>query len=305
MVKCNKLQWNIRPKADQPVQYKVAGLTTEISWSSIRSSKTCPIRKLTKNTYLNVATGEVLESQHISNRSDNLASIRKSMIRLCDLLNTNVTNPTYCRWITLTYSTNMTDPEKLTRDFTNFMKKLRRRCGPCEYIMIAEPQGRGAWHAHAVLIFPCKAPFISNSSLTTIWGQGFVNVRSLQNINNIGRYVTAYLSDIELCEATELDDVIKTSTIKDVKITLDGEQKIGKRIIKGGRLHLYPPQFNLYRRSKGIIDPIIEKLTASEAEKRVSNAPLIYESTVEISNEAHSFHGVLNRRQYNNKVRKV
>jgi hypothetical protein len=50
--------------------------------------------------------------------------------------------------LTLTYRENMTDRERMKRDFDVFMKRLRRAVPDVEYICVFERQKRGAWHAH-------------------------------------------------------------------------------------------------------------------------------------------------------------
>lgn len=50
--------------------------------------------------------------------------------------------------LTLTYRENMTDRDRMKRDFDVFMKRLRRAVPDVEYICVFERQKRGAWHAH-------------------------------------------------------------------------------------------------------------------------------------------------------------
>jgi hypothetical protein len=50
--------------------------------------------------------------------------------------------------LTLTYRENMTDRERLVRDFDVFIKRLRRVVPDFQYVCVFERQKRGAWHAH-------------------------------------------------------------------------------------------------------------------------------------------------------------
>ena len=50
--------------------------------------------------------------------------------------------------LTLTYRENMTDRDRMARDFDVFMKRLRRVVPGLEYVCVFEQQKRGAWHAH-------------------------------------------------------------------------------------------------------------------------------------------------------------
>ena len=50
--------------------------------------------------------------------------------------------------LTLTYRENMTDRDRMQRDFDVFMKRLRRVAPAAQYVCVFERQKRGAWHAH-------------------------------------------------------------------------------------------------------------------------------------------------------------
>ncbi len=50
--------------------------------------------------------------------------------------------------VTLTYRENMTDRERMARDFDVFVKRLRRVVPDLQYVCVFERQKRGAWHAH-------------------------------------------------------------------------------------------------------------------------------------------------------------
>ena len=169
--------------------------------------------------------------------------------------------------------------------------------------------GRGAWHAHVVMIFDHKAPFIPNHELADIWGHGFVTIKRLDNVDNVGAYLTAYLGDMDLQEAIDtkqiklpagcLPENVGGDGIKEVEVDIDGE-KVKKKYIKGGRLHMYPPKFNIFRYSRGIKKPIVELMSANKAEKKVSADALTYEKTLKITN-GEDFETLLNYRYYNSK----
>lgn len=57
-----------------------------------------------------------------------------------------------------------------------------------------------------VFIFPGKAPYIPNDEMAEIWGQGFTKTRRLDNVDNVGAYLTAYLGDMEIHEFCNLKD---------------------------------------------------------------------------------------------------
>lgn len=168
------------------------------------------IEKLTSDLYMDKLTAEVKEFQHHTNRAEDKASVAQSLRKLRDLINSNLGDPEAVRWVTLTYRRNMTDPVRLYEDYRRFWQRFKYYLNkqghpPAEYIIAAEPQGRGAWHLHCLFLFPGKAPFIPNADMARIWGQGFSKTKSLKDVSNPGLYLTAYLGDMELTESIQAE----------------------------------------------------------------------------------------------------
>ena len=59
------------------------------------------IQLIDKDHYMIMNTGEVLECNHIENRSQSKAQVAQSLKRLRDYINTNVVYPKNCKWIPL------------------------------------------------------------------------------------------------------------------------------------------------------------------------------------------------------------
>lgn len=270
MIKVNKIDIAIPKEAF--VKVKEMGNVYELMYTDKKNTK-ISIKKLSENEYLNLVTGEVITCNHIKNRSESLAQVAQSLKRLRDLINTNVVDSKKCRWITLTYAENMTDTKRLYIDFKKFIMRLRYKLknDKFEYIVAMEPQGRGSWHAHLILIFNKEAPYIPNSLMASIWTQGFTKTKSLVDIDNIGAYLTAYLGDIECNEQNLINLGLDESqcNLKSVD-TIDGIKQ-NKKFIKGGRLSLYPPKFNLYRFSRGIKEPIEYNMMYEHIRKKIGN----------------------------------
>lgn len=264
------------------------GNVIEVTQMSKRNAQ-ARILKLSADEYINLAddTGEILEFNHSSNRSDLKQSLYRTFRNIRAIVNTNCPDPEKLRWVTLTYAENMTDPKRLYLDYKTFWKRFKYRYPGAEYITVAEPQARGAWHLHVLFVFPDKAPFISNSKLASMWGHGFVKITDVSNVDNVGAYLSAYIADIEV----PLDSPQK-GEIKEQK---DGTKK---KYVKGGRLHLYPPGMNLYRCSRGIKKPEEFWVNPHELQEIVSGAALTYENHVEFTTDS-GFEQKITKRYYN------
>ena len=291
------LEEHSRPNSYDEVRVKEMGNVIELMYSE-RTNHQIFIKKISDSEYIDLRTGEVLECNRIENRAGNLNSVRQSLGRLRDLLNTNITDVSKCRWVTLTYAENMTDPKKLYEDFKKFNMRMRYKGYKYEYIVCMEPQGRGAWHAHLVMIFDDIAPYIPNDEMASIWGHGFTTTKKLEDVDNVGAYLTAYLGDMDISEFKNLSEdeqnKMRVFGIKEVEV--DG---VSKSILKGARLHMYLPKFNLYRASRGIKKPIVSYENEIEAQKKVSAATLTFEKTIELSDKDSQFNNTINYRHYN------
>lgn len=257
----------------------------------------CCCKKLDADHYMNLFSGEVLEYTHADTKADCADSVRKTMKRIRNTINANVTDPVCCKFVTLTYAENMTDTERLYSDYKKFWQKLMRYCSrkgiPApKYITVIEPQGRGAWHAHCIWIWEQPAPFVPNDDIAAMWGHGFTKTKGVQTCDNIGAYFSAYLADMPLSEFEQLPEQEQAdaykyiSSIEEKTISEDGVT-IQKKFVKGARLFMYPPGMNILRTSRGLKQPDVEVTTLRQAEKKVSAATETFSSAfaIEIDGE--------------------
>lgn len=215
---------------DAVVKRKICGNIVEVFWQRLQSGNTHNHR-ISKDMYFDDRTGEVFEYKHGSGGSSRLYTLFKAFKQGRDIINSNCTDASNLRFLTLTYRENMQDANKLYHDFDNFNRKLRSKIGRYEYITAVEPQGRGAWHLHVILIFE-SVPFLPVEFLQAAWGHGFVKIERVDGVDNIGAYLTSYLTNID-----------------------------GK---KYARLSLYPAGFRPIRWSRGVHKPIVETVPYSQ-----------------------------------------
>lgn len=254
------------------------------------------IKKLDKDRYIDLGSGEIKEFNHIENRSESYNSLRQTFKKLRYLINNNFTGAGNELHVILTYAENMTDTKRLYKDYEKFIKRLRYKykdISSIDYISVVEPQGRGAWHCHVLLRFnEIDKVYIENSELAELWGHGFVTIRSLKDVDNIGAYLSAYLTDVELTKDNIISYVDTDYVI--VEKEVNGQEK---HIVKGGRLHLYPSGMNLFRKSKGIVYPERQRMKYKEIKKIVGSAEPTYQKSITVEND--DFTNTINYEQYN------
>lgn len=195
------------------------------------------IKKLSKTEYLVLKTGEIKKYKEGQEKRQD--SLRDTFGRLRQLIRTNFTQESYSQLsITLTYAENMQDEKRLLKDFELFYKRLKyaMKGHKLEYIVVAEPQERGAWHMHLMLKSDQPHLYIDNRDITSLWGHGFTETKRLKS-DDVGAYYVAYFTDL---------------TTEAKGVTPDEQSKARQ---KGARLKYYPKHFKFYRYSRGMKKP--------------------------------------------------
>lgn len=95
------------------------------------------------------------------------------------------------KFLTLTFKENITDLKQANHEFTKFMKRFNRHLGfSLQYISVHQTQKRGAIHYHLLM----NCPYISQEKIAELWGHGFIKINRIDNIDNVGAYITRYMS---------------------------------------------------------------------------------------------------------------
>lgn len=293
--------------SNAPVRLMQAGNVLRVTQYE-KEPKLPPIRKLNKDLYeytvdiKDAFTGEVIhvqgevaEFRHTVSRADDKREVSRSLAKLRNLINANVTDVANMRWVTLTYRENMTDIKRLYDDFKKFNMRFvyylkAHDIEKPEYIAVVEPQGRGAWHMHVLYIWDGPAPFIDNNSVfAPMWRHGFTKIKALRgDIDNLGAYLSAYLGDMSLDEYVTLSDSERISLVREGCDVMEREvedasgKRVKKKILKGARLRLYPPGTNIFRASRGVKRPVEEYVSLVEAKRKVGSGKPTFQTALRI-----------------------
>lgn len=117
-------------------------------------------------------------------RDDN---VRRTRIKIRRLVNCN---HDLDRFMTLTFNTPLLDLNKANPLFRNFVKRLSRLYPQFKYLCVPEFQpNSGRVHYHLL----CNLPYIEKSELESLWSHGFVFIRKVDSVDNMGAYVCKYL----------------------------------------------------------------------------------------------------------------
>lgn len=127
------------------------------------------------------------EAEQMRNRELVLQRARRDIRRL---VNCNIGE--FSKFITLTFRENITDLKVANYEWKKFKQRLETKIGyKLQYLVVIEFQKRGAIHYHCVMF---NLPYVKNKDLAAIWGNGYVKINRIDNVDNVGAYVCKYMT---------------------------------------------------------------------------------------------------------------
>lgn len=101
------------------------------------------------------------------------------------------------KFLTLTFGGNITDLDKAHYEFEKFMKRLNylvfnSKKSNIKYTAVWELQERGAIHYHLILY---NIPYVRQNIIQETWGNGFIWINKIKDVDNVGAYIAEYLGD--------------------------------------------------------------------------------------------------------------
>lgn len=124
------------------------------------------------------------------NRADSLTKAKQQLRRTINA-NVNAWNETP-KFITLTYGEHQTDITESNENFKKFVKRLNYQLEiKLKYSCVIEFMKSGRIHYHMVTY---NLPFVPADDLQRIWSHGFIKVNKIEHVDNVGAYVTKYMT---------------------------------------------------------------------------------------------------------------
>ena len=122
--------------------------------------------------------------RQLENRERVLARARVSVRRLVDC------NPDLDKFFTLTFAENVTDFDVANECFRKYVMRLKYNYkSDLKYLVVPEFQKRGAIHFHVL----CNLQYVPVAQLAELWGFGFCRINRIDNVTNVGLYVSKYI----------------------------------------------------------------------------------------------------------------
>lgn len=139
--------------------------------------------------------GNITDEERAKNREMTLSRARKEFMRT---VNANVGRYGDIRpkFVSFTFDDNVEDLKEANVIWGKFIKRLNyyvygKKCSQLQYGGVPQFQERGAVHYHVIFF---NLPYVNNKELARIWGQGFIKINAIDNVNNVGAYVCRYMN---------------------------------------------------------------------------------------------------------------
>lgn len=133
---------------------------------------------------------EADEENKKRHRKNTLARARRDVRRL---INANVDKwGEKPKFLTLTFAENVQDIKQANYEFKKFRQRLEYDLEiKLKYVVVIEFQKRGAIHYHVVFF---NLPYVEANYLQSIWGNGFIKINAIAHVDNVGAYITKYMT---------------------------------------------------------------------------------------------------------------
>lgn len=149
-------------------------------------------------------------------KSNNYEEHRKQVLQrakknLRRLINANIGqygDEFTAKFLTLTFKDNVHDIEQANYEFEKFIKRLNYHCfgtkkANLKYTCVVEFQKRGAIHYHVIIY---NMPYVKANNIENLWGNGFIKINKIDDIDNVGAYVSEYLGQAEKGQGHDIED---------------------------------------------------------------------------------------------------
>lgn len=197
-------------------------------------------------------------------------SLKRAKANLRRIINSNVGQygkEFTAKFLTLTFKENIQDIEQANYEFMKFIKRLNYHCfgikkANLKYTCVVEFQKRGAIHYHVIIY---NMPYIKANDIANVWGNGFIKINKIDDVDNVGAYVSEYLGQAEKGQGHDIED----------------DRLQGKKS---------------YFSSKGLFKPV--EITDKKVVEQVA-AALPLENLTYIANYENEHLGIITYKQYN------
>ena len=176
----NRCDYSHQIKSNDNVIRTDLGKYSRITYIS-NPNKKLNIKKLTKNEYIDLSSGEL--KQYNLNKPTSKSSVNRKLKKYEDIVLFNFQGGASELFITLTCRDNVTDISLIKQYYNKFLINLKKDYKDVDYIALFEQTELMCWHIHLFIKNnKHKRLYIPHNDLLRYWKQGAVYVMSNRNV---------------------------------------------------------------------------------------------------------------------------
>ena len=151
---------------------------------------------------------EVVSENYDKHRVQVLQRAKRDLRRLINANHGQYGKQFTSKFLTLTFGDMVTDVKEANYEFTKFIQRLNylvfdTKKANLKYNAVIEFQKRGAIHYHVIIY---NMPFTKQKIIEKTWGNGWIFINKIDDIDNVGAYVAEYLGNAEKGQGKEVTD---------------------------------------------------------------------------------------------------
>lgn len=139
---------------------------------------------------------EISQEEKTENREKVMARARQDLRRLVNANVNQYGNDFTAKFVTLTFAEHITELAAANNKFKKFILRLNykmfnSKCSNIQYSVVPEFTKKGRVHYHVIFY---NLPYVKADKLSDIWGNGFIKINKIDNCDNVGAYVSKYMT---------------------------------------------------------------------------------------------------------------
>ena len=133
---------------------------------------------------------EASKENREGHRKRTMSRARKTVRRLINA-NVNAWGQTP-KFLTLTFAENIQDIKQANYEFKKFRQRLEYKLNiKLKYVAVIEFHKSGRIHYHVIFF---NLPYVEANELATVWSNGFIKINAISHVDNVGAYMTKYMT---------------------------------------------------------------------------------------------------------------
>lgn len=150
----------------------------------------------------------VVSDNYDKHRAQVLQRAKRDLRRLINANHGQYGDQFTSKFLTLTFGDLVTDVKEANYEFEKFVKRLNylifdTKKANLKYNAVIEFQKRGAIHYHVIIY---NMPWTKHRVIEETWGNGWIFINKVDEIDNVGAYVSEYLGNAEKGQGKDVSD---------------------------------------------------------------------------------------------------